>query len=55
VPAHDGGQFGIRPAHELPDGSDRGPLHIHGLDLQVAQQLVHELTTITQATEGDAT
>jgi membrane protein YdbS with pleckstrin-like domain len=35
--------------------SAAGPLHIHGLDLQVAQQLVHELTTITQATEGDAT
>jgi uncharacterized protein len=35
--------------------SAAGPLHIHGLDLAVAQQLVHELTTITQATEGDAT
>jgi uncharacterized protein len=35
--------------------SAAGPLKIHGLDLQVAQQLVHELTTITQATTGDAT
>jgi membrane protein YdbS with pleckstrin-like domain len=35
--------------------SAAGPLYIHGLDLHVAQQLVHELTTITQATEGDAT
>ena len=35
--------------------SAAGPLEIHGLDLEVAQQLVHELTTITQATEGDAT
>lgn len=35
--------------------SAAGPLKIHGLDLRVAQQLVHELTTITQATTGDAT
>jgi uncharacterized protein len=35
--------------------SAAGPLKIHGLDLEVAQQLVHELTTITQATTGDAT
>jgi membrane protein YdbS with pleckstrin-like domain len=35
--------------------SAAGPLRIHGLDLEVAQQLVHELTTITQATMGDAT
>lgn len=35
--------------------SAAGPLHIHGLDLAVAQKLVHDLTTITQATEGDAT
>jgi hypothetical protein len=35
--------------------SAAGPLKIHGLDLQVAQQLVHELTTTTQATPGDAT
>ncbi len=35
--------------------SAAGPLHVHGLDLAVARQLVHELTTITQATEGDAT
>jgi uncharacterized protein len=35
--------------------SAHGPLHIHALDLGVAQQLVHELTTTTQATAGDAT
>jgi uncharacterized protein len=35
--------------------SAAGPLRIHGLDRDVAQQLVDELTSITQATEGDAT
>jgi uncharacterized protein len=35
--------------------SAAGPLRIHGLDREVAQQLVDELTSITQATPGDAT
>ncbi|HKE63408.1 MAG TPA: PH domain-containing protein [Micromonosporaceae bacterium] len=35
--------------------SAAGPIHIHGLDLDVAQHLVDNLTTITQASEGDAT
>jgi membrane protein YdbS with pleckstrin-like domain len=35
--------------------SAAGPLRIHGLDRAVAQQLVDELTTITQRTPGDAT
>jgi uncharacterized protein len=35
--------------------SAAGPLRIHGLDREVAQQLVDELTSITQATQGDAT
>lgn len=35
--------------------SAAGPLRIHGLDKDVAQRLVDELTSITQATQGDAT
>jgi membrane protein YdbS with pleckstrin-like domain len=35
--------------------SAAGPLRIHGLDKAVAQRLVDELTSITQATQGDAT
>ncbi|HEY2792102.1 MAG TPA: PH domain-containing protein [Micromonosporaceae bacterium] len=35
--------------------SAAGPLRIHGLDKGVAQRLVDELTSITQATPGDAT
>lgn len=35
--------------------SAAGPLRIHGLDRTVAQALVDELTSITAATEGDAT
>jgi membrane protein YdbS with pleckstrin-like domain len=35
--------------------SAAGPIHIHALDLDVAQRLVDDLTTITQASEGDAT
>ncbi len=35
--------------------SAAGPLRINGLDRAVAQRLVDELTTITQATQGDAT
>lgn len=35
--------------------SARGPLRIHGLDYDTAQRLVEELTTNTQATQGDAT
>ena len=35
--------------------SAAGPLRINGLDRDVAQRLVDELTTITQATQGDAT
>jgi membrane protein YdbS with pleckstrin-like domain len=35
--------------------SAAGPLRIHGLDRDVAQRLVDELTTITQATQDDAT
>jgi uncharacterized protein len=35
--------------------SAAGPLHIHGLDLEVAQALVEELAIATQATKGDAT
>jgi uncharacterized protein len=35
--------------------SAAGPLRIHGLDRDVAQRLVDELTSITQATEDDAT
>jgi uncharacterized protein len=35
--------------------SAAGPLRIHGLDREVAQRLVDELTSITQATQGDAT
>lgn len=35
--------------------SAAGPLRIHALDREVAQRLVDELTTITQATHGDAT
>jgi membrane protein YdbS with pleckstrin-like domain len=35
--------------------SAAGPLKIHGLDRDVAQRLVDELTTNTQATTGDAT
>lgn len=35
--------------------SAAGPLKIHGLGRQLAERLVHELTTVTQATQGDAT
>ncbi len=35
--------------------SAAGPLRIHGLDREVAQRLVDELTSITQASQGDAT
>jgi uncharacterized protein len=35
--------------------SAAGPLRIHGLDKEIAQRLVDELTSITQATQGDAT
>ena len=35
--------------------SAAGPLKIHGLDRTLAEKLVHELTTVTQATPGDAT
>lgn len=35
--------------------SAAGPLKIHGLDRALAERLVHELTTVTQATPGDAT
>jgi membrane protein YdbS with pleckstrin-like domain len=35
--------------------SARGPVHIHGLDLDTAQRLAAELATRTQATVGDAT
>ncbi|MCP2262254.1 hypothetical protein LX15_005988 [Streptoalloteichus tenebrarius] len=35
--------------------SAAGPLEIPGLDLEVAQRLVEELTAATQATRGDAT
>jgi membrane protein YdbS with pleckstrin-like domain len=35
--------------------SAAGPIRIHALDLDVTQRLVDDLTTITQASEGDAT
>ncbi|MTD54764.1 PH domain-containing protein [Amycolatopsis sp. RM579] len=35
--------------------SARGPVHIHGLDLDTAQRLAAELAARTQATVGDAT
>lgn len=35
--------------------SAAGPLHIHGLDHQLAADLAHRLTETTQATPGDAT
>jgi uncharacterized protein len=35
--------------------SAAGPIHIHGLDYAVAQQLVDDVTTRAQATRGDAT
>jgi hypothetical protein len=35
--------------------SAAGPLHIHGLDLDVARQLVEDLTAATEASDGDAT
>ncbi|NKQ55681.1 PH domain-containing protein [Amycolatopsis sp. K13G38] len=35
--------------------SARGPVHIHGLDVQTTQRLAAELATRTQATAGDAT
>jgi len=35
--------------------SAAGPLHIHGLDLEVARGLVDELTAATEASKGDAT
>ena len=35
--------------------SAAGPLKIHGLGRDLAERLVHELTTVTQATTGDAT
>jgi hypothetical protein len=35
--------------------SAAGPVEIEGLDHEVAQQLVVELTNTTQATPGDAT
>ncbi len=35
--------------------SAAGPLRIHGLDRDVAQGLVDELTSITQASQDDAT
>ena len=35
--------------------SAAGPIRIHALDLGVAQRLVDDLTTITQASDGDAT
>jgi membrane protein YdbS with pleckstrin-like domain len=35
--------------------SAAGPLHIHGLDLDVARGLVDELTAATEASKGDAT
>ncbi len=35
--------------------SAAGPLKIHGLNRALAERLVHELTTLTQATPGDAT
>jgi len=35
--------------------SAAGPLHIRGLDRDVARQLVDELTVIVEASEGDAT
>lgn len=35
--------------------SARGPVQIHGLDIEVAQRLTQELATQTQATPGDAT
>jgi membrane protein YdbS with pleckstrin-like domain len=35
--------------------SAAGPLHIEGLDVGVASELVEQLTATTQATPGDAT
>jgi uncharacterized protein len=35
--------------------SARGPVHIHGLDVEAAQRLAAELATRTQASAGDAT
>ena len=35
--------------------SAAGPLHIEGLDVGVASELVEQLTATTQATQGDAT
>jgi uncharacterized protein len=35
--------------------SAAGPLKIHGLDHDIAQRLVDDLTTAAQATRGDAT
>ncbi|GAB2972737.1 membrane protein [Amycolatopsis acidiphila] len=35
--------------------SARGPVHIHGLELDTAQRLAADLATRTQATVGDAT
>jgi membrane protein YdbS with pleckstrin-like domain len=35
--------------------SAAGPLRIHGLDREVAQRLVDDLTSITASAEGDAT
>jgi membrane protein YdbS with pleckstrin-like domain len=35
--------------------SAAGPLRIRGLDLAVAERLVHDLTIITEHSEGDAT
>jgi uncharacterized protein len=35
--------------------SAAGPIHIHGLDYAVAQQLADDVTTRAQATRGDAT
>ena len=35
--------------------SAAGPLHVAGLDVEVASRLVEQLTATTQATRGDAT
>ncbi|HVV11864.1 PH domain-containing protein [Amycolatopsis sp.] len=35
--------------------SARGPVHIHGLNLEMAQRLAAELATLTQTSAGDAT
>ncbi|KAA2261358.1 PH domain-containing protein [Solihabitans fulvus] len=40
---------------QITTASAAGPLHVAGLDHEVAIRLVHELTSATQATPGDAT